>query len=105
MRPDRPGNFWYADIYGQYQTVRFYDDMCTPVCVGGYFEFEYYDPSEFEQLDDFEKWLGQAHPPKKVDRYTVGILPMDLQIKPHERGPLVLYEDVKEFLLKGDENG
>jgi hypothetical protein len=33
------------------------------------------------------------------------MLPMDLPIKPYERGPLVLYDDVKEFLLKGDENG
>jgi hypothetical protein len=101
MRPDKPGLYWWEDDCGRYHVAEFDEEMETlDSCDTGFVS-----PEKFENSACFIRWVGTAHPPKKVDRYQAGMFPMDLPIKPHERGPLVLYVDVKEFLLKGDENG
>ena len=103
VRPDKPGYWWYKTSYGTERIADIASGFSFELCV-----IEHQRPvrvSVFECSSDFGEWLGLACPPKKVDRYSVGMLPMDLQIKPHERGPLVLYDDVKEYLLNGGENG
>jgi gentisate 1,2-dioxygenase len=100
-RPYKPGCYWWEDDCGRYHVAEFDEEMETlDSCDTGFVS-----PEKFEESPCFKQWLVQAHPPKRVDRYSVGMLPMDLQIKPHEHGPLVLYDDVKEFLLKDDDNG
>jgi hypothetical protein len=97
MRPDKPGYWWYKTYDGRERIADIASGFSYELCV-----FENQRPvpvSAFECSSEFGEWLAQAHPPKKVDRYTAGILPMDLQIKPHERGSLVFYDDVKEFLI------
>jgi hypothetical protein len=101
IRPDKPGP-WLIEAKGESTPwcVQISPDM--RVLLPGFSM-----PYRIEEFENrvvwFVKWLGPAHPPKKVG-YSVGMLPMDLQIKPHERGPLVLYDAVKEYLLNGDEN-
>jgi hypothetical protein len=97
MRPDKPGLYWWEDDIGCCHVIEFVNGMKS-------LHFRN-SVDEIERSFFFKRWIGQANPPKKVDRYQAGMLPMDLPIKPYERGPLVLYDDVKEFLLKGDENG
>jgi hypothetical protein len=102
MRPNKPGYWWYLPIRGEAKIAYLAKGYAPYLCV---VEEKIIGIHQFESQSNFKQWLVQAYPPKKVDRYSVGMLPMDLQIKPHERGPLVLYDDVKEFLLKGNENG
>jgi hypothetical protein len=109
MKPDKPGFWWCiewpenAEVIveiGVPSSSRLESKLIVRV-IGHYAEYD---------LDLFSKsveWISQAHQPKRVDRYgiSVGISPDDLRAEPHERGPLVLYDDVKEFLLKDDDNG
>jgi hypothetical protein len=105
MRPDKPGYWWYKTSCGREIIADIASGFSFELCV-----IVYQRPvrvSVFECSSEFGAWLGQAHPPKKVDRYgiSVGISPADLRAEPHEHGPLVLYDDVKEYLLKDDDNG
>jgi hypothetical protein len=104
MRPDKPGYWWYKTYDGKERIADIVSGLSSELCV-----IVYQRPirvSVFECSFEFGEWLVQAHQPKRVDRYgiSVGISPADLRIEPHERGPLVLYDDVKEYLLKDDDN-
>jgi hypothetical protein len=108
-RPNKPGYWWCKELPENTDRIveidvpsssRLESEFIVRV-IGHYAEYD---------LDLFSKsveWLGQAHQPKRIDRYgiSVGISPADLRTEPHERGPLVFYDDVKEFLLKDDDNG
>lgn len=102
-RPTGPGIYWYKNNYdgGIDGTLvgRPYGRRSGPLMV---FHLEDDGWSTMEHFEDCEvsEWLGSAHPPKKVDRYTASSFPMIQSLEPQEYGPLVFYEDVKEFLLK-----
>jgi hypothetical protein len=102
MRPDKPGYWWYKTSDGKERIADIASGFSFELCV--IVSLRPVRVLLFECSSEFGEWLCQAHPPKKVDRYgiSVGISPADLRTEPHERGPLVLYDDVKEFLLKGD---
>ena len=58
---------------------------------------------EFEQGEFFGGWLGQAHPPKEVQRYSQCLDKHgDESVVKDDHGGIVYYEDVKEYLLNGD---
>jgi hypothetical protein len=103
MRPYRPGYWWYKTSGGRERIADIASSLSYELCV---FEIQrLIRISVFECSSEFGEWLCQAHPPKKVDRYgiSVGISPDDLRAELHEHGPLVLYDDVKEYLLEGME--
>lgn len=117
MRPDKPGYWWYKTSDGRekiaYIASGFSFELCViehqrPVCV-----------SVFECSSEFGEWLGPAHPPKEVDRYRVFSEEITgrnywgdhysnghrVSYRKDNTGTLVRYDDVKEYLLKDDDNG
>lgn len=97
MRPDKSGYWWWEDSKGNHNIDAFDDDLETMNCD----ETGYIGPKEFEELPEFKRWLGQAHPPKKVDVHSVGSVDHNL-IRTSWR--MIKEDDVKEYLLNGDDN-
>jgi hypothetical protein len=95
MRPDKPGLYWWEDDIGCCHVIEFVNGMKS-------LHFRN-SVDEIERSIFFKRWIGQAHPPKIVDRYAMDITRGEMfKIA---TGAYVEYVDVKEFLLKGDENG
>jgi hypothetical protein len=63
MRPDKPGCYWWEDRNGSLHVIEFDDNMETPnvMFLNGYSVFM--DPEQLEELFDFMRWIGPAHPP------------------------------------------
>lgn len=115
-RPDKPGLYWWEDVHGYYHTVDFDSVMEAPI-VGDDAYLQYGSVDDFEEMGNFDHWIGQAHPPKKVDRYRVFSEEITgrnywgdhysnghrVSYRKDNAGTWVRYDDVKEFLL-GDEN-
>lgn len=95
MRPNKPGCWWWEDDCGCKHVAEFDSDMETL----GYSS----DGWHWQSLEDFEadilfgRWLGPAHPPRKVLRYSIGN--SIAQLEPYAKGEYVEYSDVKEYLL------
>jgi hypothetical protein len=102
MRPDRPGNWWWEDDDGMFHVAEFdkfmevLEDDCSMT------------PEKFEDEIPFKRWIGTAHPPKKVKRYNLTREygsggPTNNQYMAegnrYSPGEWVRYEDVKEFLI------
>ena len=100
MRPDKPGYWWYKAYDGTEKIADISDGYSSELCV-----IKNHRPvrvSVFECSSDFGKWVGPAHPPKRVDRYAMDITRGEMfRIA---TGAYVEYVDVKEYLLDGDEN-
>jgi hypothetical protein len=113
MRPDKPGYWWYKTSDGRERIADiasgFSFELCVinnhrPVCV-----------SVFECSSEFDKWLGQVRPPKKVRRIKVDVVKELLSgyrnavevyygTEEDDHGDLVKYDDVKEYLI-GEDDG
>jgi hypothetical protein len=115
MKPDKPGFWWCREWPENAEVIVEIAEVIVEIGVPSSSRLEsklivrVIGHSAEYDLDLFSKsveWISQAHPPKRVDRYgiSVGISPGDLRAEPHERGLLVFYDDVKEFLLKDDDN-
>jgi hypothetical protein len=109
MRPDKPGYWWYKTSYGTERIADIASGFSFELCV-----IEHQRPirvSVFECSSDFVEWLGLACPLKRVDRYIMdticdgGGLTNEVEMEKYKTGNWVRYDDVKEFLLKGDKNG
>jgi hypothetical protein len=109
MRPDKPGYWWYKTSDGKERIADIASGFSFELCV-----IVYQRPvrvSVFECSFEFGEWLSPAHPPKNVDRYIMdtvsdgGGLTNEIQMEKYQTGNWVRYDDVKEYLLKGDENG
>jgi hypothetical protein len=109
MKPDKPG-FWWCREWPENAEVIVEIGVPSSSRLESKLIVRVIGHSAEYDLNIFSKsveWIGPAHLPKRVDRYgiSVGISTADLRAEPHEHGPLVLYDDVKEFLLKDDDNG
>ena len=107
MKPDKPGYWWCKELPENTDRIveidvpsssRLNSELIVRV-IGHYAEYD---------IDLFSKsveWIGQAHKPKRVDRYgiSVGISPADLRTEPNKLGSIVIYDDVKEFLIGEDD--
>jgi hypothetical protein len=106
-RPDKPGCYWWEDDCGRYHAAEFDEEMETlDSCDTGFVSLE-----KFENSACFIRWVGPARPPKKVDRYNYEAeygcfgATQNNEMVIRQNGTWIRYKDVKEFLLKGDENG
>lgn len=113
-RPDKPGCYWWEDDCSRYHVVEFDEDM-EAFETGDYGDYGYTNPEEIENFPCFFRWVGPAHPPKKVRRIKVDVYRELLSgyrhtvdvyygIKEDDHGDLVKYDDVKEYLLDGDDD-
>ena len=101
MRPDKPGCWWWEDSNGRFHVIEFDSDM-EAFEYRGTEDEDFVSPSKFEREDDFKRWLGPAHPPKKVKVYYENLVVggcWDAQ----DKYKIVMYGDVEEFLI-GDDN-
>jgi hypothetical protein len=106
-RPTEPGIYWYRNNYdGSIDGTlvgRPYGRRSGPLKV---FHVEDDRWSEIGHFEDCEvaEWLGQAHPPKKV-KVNVADFVVDGSVNPEglsyetEQMRVVMFEDVKEFLI------
>jgi hypothetical protein len=99
MRPNKPGHYWWEDHKECLHVAEFDDDLETYDCL------EFVKPEKFEESPYFKRWLGQAHPPKKVQRYelTYSGLECSDEYDGVNDGDWVEYKDVKEYLLEDEE--
>jgi hypothetical protein len=107
MRPDKPGYWWYKRCGAFLEPI----DCVRVIALGGVLYVSEYDEQvTIQQFEErryirFVKWLGQAHPPKKVDRYTMetvygsGGPTTESAMEKCCSGAWVRYNDVKEYLL------
>jgi hypothetical protein len=101
MRPNKPGCWWWEDDNGMFHVAEF-DKAMETLEDDCYMTIE-----EFEDEIPFRKWIGQAHPPKKVNRYDMDVMMvkrynMDViygEMFMREEGKYVEYDDVKEFIV------
>lgn len=118
MRPDKPGHYWWLNNKGKFEIAVVYvdEDESDPA---NYLSDMVSRMSirELEKTTRFKRWLGQAHPPKKVDRHRVFSEEITgrsywgdrysnghrVSYRKDNKGTWVRYDDVKEYLL-GDEN-
>jgi hypothetical protein len=112
MRPNKPGYWWYLPIRGEAKIAYLAKGYAPYLCV---VEEKIIGIHQFESQSNFKQWLVQAHPPKKVRRIKVDVFRELLSgyrhtidvyygIKEDDHGDFVKYDDVKEYLLNGDEN-
>jgi hypothetical protein len=88
-RPDKPGYWWWETKQGQSHVVNFrYTDKAK--------NFDEY-VSNFEKGHTFGRWLGPAHPPKRVMRYAFN---EDDCVMEGGFDWYVNYDDFKEFILE-----
>lgn len=92
MRPDKPGWWWYLRSLAPCEAVVEIDCDMDVFYEGG---LEYIE--DFEGDVTFKRWLGQAHPPKEVQRYAFN---EDDCFMEGDCEWYVDYEDVKEYLKK-----
>lgn len=95
MRPDKPGSYWWEDVSGKPHVLEVFHDGSALSHAGDGYDNVF----EFELHPIFEKWLGPAHPPKKVRR---GIMEQGV-FRDVKKGICVLYDDVEEFLIGVDD--
>jgi len=90
MRPDKTGYWWFELLLdgGTIESVAYIT-----------FEESINCPDFFEKLPTFRRWLGQAHPPKDVQRYDVELGDW-VEYICCDCGDFVMYDDVKEFIRK-----
>lgn len=87
-RPDKPGWWWWEDVYGDANASKFEHLYTVKDTV--------WSINEFEGEEKFRKWLGQAHPPKRLR-----LLSRVDVIKDHEyTGLYARRADVEEFILE-----
>lgn len=107
MRPDKPGHWWYK------RATAFLDPMdCVKIIslAGGVlYVLDYDEQMTIRQFEErkhirFKRWLGQAYPPKRVQRYELTYSGLELSDEYDDTVDWVRYDDVKEYLLKEDEN-
>jgi hypothetical protein len=107
MRPDKPGFWWYKTSDGMERIADIVSGLSYELCV-----FENQRPvrvSVFECSSEFGEWLGQAHAPKKVDRYNseaeYGCFgpTQNNEMVMRKNGVWVKYKDIKEFLIGDDD--
>lgn len=95
MRPDKPGYWWYEtnEPDGSHLNpwvIRIRDEHDI---VG---EIRY-----IEECLSVSRWLGPVVPPKKIQRYEIGLWDDDIgQLMKSDSGDVVLYEDVEKYDLK-----
>jgi hypothetical protein len=97
MRPNKPGHWWYKTNDGKHviQYVDFDIEqklLCYPqLCA----------ISAIENAPWFFRWIGPAHPPKKVKSFEC----RHGRTTYCDSRKAVLLDDVKEYLLGDDDNG
>jgi hypothetical protein len=92
MRPDKPGYWWWEDHKGRSVIADFDKDMIWRNA------FCNCSIDDLEHEATFIKWLGPAHPPKKVKRYAMDTTRRD-QMFEIASGAYVQFDDIKEYLL------
>ena len=101
MKPDKPGFWWWEDTNGRFHVIAFDDHMETPdvMFLHGYSGFV--DPEQLEKSPNFLRWVGLAHPPKRLRRYypTTERYAVETvaSMTPHPRGGWVRYTDVSMY--------
>lgn len=99
-RPDKPGCcWWWVNSKGESVIALICDGVLPGVGHVLVDDFSGYELEELENMAYFDRWLGKAHPPKKVQRFDFYTGKVDRA----RYGMWVLFEDVKEFLLKGED--
>ena len=95
-RPDRPGYWWWEDYWGMFHVAEFDVEMET------YHNNDFLNVEEIENLSSFSRWVGPAHPPKKVKVYVGSFIidgSADGLSYETEQKRLVMLDDVEEFLI------
>lgn len=105
-RPDKPGVYLWETDDGELRSADFGKNMRS-LSMTKWRGYVYNcTPSEFEESQcAFSKWLGQAHPPKKIKIYSVNMMTKDAASTYRTRAitrKMAAYEDIKEFLLEDD---
>lgn len=119
MRPNKPGLYWWLNNKEKFEIAVVYvdEDELDPVDYLGDMVSRM-SVRELEKTTRFKRWVGQAHPPKKVDRYRVfteEIIGRNywgdhysnghrIGYRRDNTGTWVRYDDVKEYLLGDDDN-
>lgn len=112
MRPDKPGCWFFENTDSRVFPVIVVEKPCnlgSGIALNVVFRMRYFYLEAFENLAGFERWIGQAHPPKKVDRYTMetvygsGGPTTESAMEKRQNGKMVNYDDVKEYLIGDDD--
>ena len=96
-RPDKPGYWWWKDYCGMFHVVEFNVEMET------YHNNYSWNVEEVENFQIFSRWLGPAHPPKKVKRYNLTQEYGMAEGYRRSPGDWVRYDDIEEFLIGDDD--
>lgn len=92
MRPDKKGLWLFKTAQDELRAINIDENLTTTL--GDSIE-------QFESIFEGFEWLGQAHPPKSVSRYAMDVTKGEMfEIA---KGAYVEYDDIKEFLIGGDD--
>ena len=96
MRPNKKGLWLFKISHDELRAINIDENLRT--ALGDSIE-------QFESIFEGFEWLGQVHPPKKVDRYIMetvygsGGPTTESAMEKYQTGAWVRYEDVKEYLI------
>jgi hypothetical protein len=99
MRPNKPGPWLFEPAKGLVVNCAYITKSGRVLMAGSPV---LWTVESFEKDSSvFVRWIGPAHPPKKVNRKRLSVDDiMTLYIIDDPEGRLVFYNDVKEFLIE-----